>query len=211
MADSEQVFPEARERAVRMLQEHIGEYPSFWATIESMAPRIDFVQQSLSECVDTHDVDSGTLDGVTKRHGVSEASISFVRRTPSRVQLRSASDQGGFLFVATIGQKRTFRPAAQAKYQMPRKCRGFAVLQRNFLNAFKRVFLLTLDMQRLRHVDLGLHSSQICICAISPSRKSTIQESGLAEQARQLSLQQQPIPRVCGLMSSNRGGNCSSL
>lgn len=107
MADSEQVFPEARERAVRMLQEHIGEYPSFWATIESMAPRIDFVQQSLSECVDTHDVDSGTLDGVTKRHGVSEASISFVRRTPSRVQLRSASDQGGFLFVATIGQNRS--------------------------------------------------------------------------------------------------------
>ncbi|MBC2771197.1 hypothetical protein GTU67_14970 [Pusillimonas sp. 7-48] len=105
MADSEQILPEARERAVRMLQEHRGEYPALWATIESMAPKIDFVQQSLSECVGTHDVDAGTLDGVTKRHGVSEVLISFIMRTPSRVQLRSASDQGGFLFVATIGQK----------------------------------------------------------------------------------------------------------
>lgn len=71
MADSEQVFPEARERAVRMLQEHSGEYPSFWATIESMALKIGFVPQTLSEYVGKHDVDSGTLDGVSKRHGVS--------------------------------------------------------------------------------------------------------------------------------------------
>lgn len=29
--------PEVRERAVRMVQEHRGEYPSLWATIESIA------------------------------------------------------------------------------------------------------------------------------------------------------------------------------
>ena len=31
---------EVRERAVRMVQEHRGEYPSLWATVESIAPKI---------------------------------------------------------------------------------------------------------------------------------------------------------------------------
>jgi transposase-like protein len=32
-----QFSPEVRERAVRMVQEHRGEYPSLWAAIESTA------------------------------------------------------------------------------------------------------------------------------------------------------------------------------
>ena len=35
---SNQFSPEVRERAVRMVREHRGEYPSLWATIESIAP-----------------------------------------------------------------------------------------------------------------------------------------------------------------------------
>lgn len=31
--------PEVRDRAVRMVQEHRGEYTSLWATIESIAPK----------------------------------------------------------------------------------------------------------------------------------------------------------------------------
>ena len=39
-------FPhEVRERAVRMVQEHRGEYPSLWAAIESIAPKIGYVSR----------------------------------------------------------------------------------------------------------------------------------------------------------------------
>jgi transposase len=57
--------PEVRERAVRMVQEHRGEYPSLWATIESIAPKIGCVPQTLNEWVRKHEVDTGARDGVT--------------------------------------------------------------------------------------------------------------------------------------------------
>jgi transposase len=37
MKKSNKFSPEVRERAVRMVQEHRGEYPSLWAAIESIA------------------------------------------------------------------------------------------------------------------------------------------------------------------------------
>jgi len=40
MTKSDKFSPEVRERAVRMVQEHRGEYPSLWAVIESIAPKI---------------------------------------------------------------------------------------------------------------------------------------------------------------------------
>ena len=42
---SNRFSPEVRERAVRMVLEHRGEYPSLWATMESIAPKIGCVQQ----------------------------------------------------------------------------------------------------------------------------------------------------------------------
>jgi transposase len=56
--------PEVRERAVRMVLEHRGEYPSLWATIESIAPKIGCVPQTLNEWVRKHEVDNGVRDGV---------------------------------------------------------------------------------------------------------------------------------------------------
>ena len=57
--------PEVRERAVRMVLEHRGQYPSLWATIESIAPKIGCVPQTLNDWVRKHEVDTGTRDGVT--------------------------------------------------------------------------------------------------------------------------------------------------
>jgi transposase len=57
--------PEVRERAVRMVQEHRGEYPSLWAAIESIAPKIGCVPQTLHEWMRKHEVDTGMRDGVT--------------------------------------------------------------------------------------------------------------------------------------------------
>ncbi len=57
--------PEVRERAVRMVLEHRGEYRSLWAAIESIAPKIGCVPQTLNDWVRKHEIDTGTRDGVT--------------------------------------------------------------------------------------------------------------------------------------------------
>ncbi|TSE29028.1 Insertion element IS6110 uncharacterized 12.0 kDa protein [Tepidimonas thermarum] len=57
--------PEVRERAVRMVQEHRGEYPSLWAAVESIAPKIGCVPQTLLEWVKRQEVDAGQREGLT--------------------------------------------------------------------------------------------------------------------------------------------------
>ena len=57
--------PEVRERAVRLVQEHRGEYPSLWAAVESIAPKIGCVPQTLLEWVKRAEVDAGARPGVT--------------------------------------------------------------------------------------------------------------------------------------------------
>ena len=57
--------PEVRERAVRMVQEHRGEYPSLWAAVESIAPKIGCVSQTLLDWVKREEVDSGQREGLT--------------------------------------------------------------------------------------------------------------------------------------------------
>ncbi|MBX3088540.1 MAG: IS3 family transposase [Cryobacterium sp.] len=62
---SNKFSPEVRERAVRMVQEHRGEYPSLWAAIESIAPKIGCVPQTLNEWVKRDEIDTGARAGVT--------------------------------------------------------------------------------------------------------------------------------------------------
>jgi len=57
--------PEVRERAVRMMQEHRDGYSSLWAAIESIAPKIGCVPQTLLEWVKRAEIDSGQRDGLT--------------------------------------------------------------------------------------------------------------------------------------------------
>ena len=57
--------PEVRERAVRLVQEHRGEYPSLWATVASIAPKIGCIPQTLLEWVKREEVDGGKRDGLT--------------------------------------------------------------------------------------------------------------------------------------------------
>jgi transposase-like protein len=51
MSKSNRFSPEVRERAVRMLQDHRGEYSSTWAAIESIALKIGCAPQTLHEWV----------------------------------------------------------------------------------------------------------------------------------------------------------------
>jgi len=49
MKKSNTYSPEVRERAVRMVMEHRDDYPSEWAAIESIAPKIGCVPQTLTD------------------------------------------------------------------------------------------------------------------------------------------------------------------
>ena len=64
MKKSNKFSPEAREHAVRMVHEHRGEYPSRWAAVEFIAPKIGCVPQTLLEWVKCSEVDAGARPGV---------------------------------------------------------------------------------------------------------------------------------------------------
>lgn len=86
--------PEVRERAVRMVQEHRGEYPSLWAAIESIAPKIGCVPQTLHGWVRQHEVDSGEADGLStderERIKALEREVKELRRANEILKLASA-------------------------------------------------------------------------------------------------------------------------
>ena len=65
MNKSNKFSPEIRERAVRMVQEHRGEYSSLWAAVESIAPKMGCVPQTLLTWVKRAEVDGGDRDGLT--------------------------------------------------------------------------------------------------------------------------------------------------
>jgi transposase len=53
---------EVRERAVRMVSEHRGEYPSEWATIASISAKIGCTAETLRRWVALSQIDAGTLN-----------------------------------------------------------------------------------------------------------------------------------------------------
>ena len=91
---SNRFSPEVRERAVRMVQEHRGEYQSLWAAIESIAPKIGCVPQTLNEWVRKQEIDTGLRDGVTSeerdRIKAMERENKELRRANEILKLASA-------------------------------------------------------------------------------------------------------------------------
>jgi len=86
--------PEVRERAVRLVQEHRGEYPSLWAAVESIAPKIGCVPQTLLDWVKRHEVDTGVRGGVStaeaQRVKDLEREVKELRRANEILKLASA-------------------------------------------------------------------------------------------------------------------------
>ena len=68
MSESKRVgrYPdEMRERAVRMVFEHQGEYPSQWKAIESIAKKLNVNHETLRIWVRRAETDAGQRPGVT--------------------------------------------------------------------------------------------------------------------------------------------------
>jgi len=65
MNKSARYSPEVRERAVRLVFEHQGEYPSQWAALESIAPKIGCTAETLRKWVRQAERDQGRREGLT--------------------------------------------------------------------------------------------------------------------------------------------------
>ena len=55
--------PEMRERAVRMVFEHQGEYPSQWKAIESISEKLSINHETLRQWVRRAETDAGQRPG----------------------------------------------------------------------------------------------------------------------------------------------------
>src|SRR5680860_1274885 len=65
MSTSNRYPREVRERAVRMVLEHEGEYDSQWATISSVASKLGMTPETLRKWVRQAETDGGLRSGVT--------------------------------------------------------------------------------------------------------------------------------------------------
>lgn len=94
MNKSNKFSPEVRQRAVRMVQEHRGEYSSLWAAVESIAPKIGCVPQTLLVWVQRHEVDTGARAGVTTAEALRvkelEREVKELRRANEILKVASA-------------------------------------------------------------------------------------------------------------------------
>ena len=94
MKKSNKFSPEVRERAVRLVQDHRGEYPSLWATVESIAPKMGCVPSTLLDGVKQAEVESGASPGVVsadaRRIKDLEREVKELRRANEILKLASA-------------------------------------------------------------------------------------------------------------------------
>ena len=94
MKKSNKFSPETRERSVRMVQEQRKEYPSLWAAVESLAPKVGCTSHTLLEWVRKYEIDTGTRDGITteerERIKALEREVKELRRANEILKLASA-------------------------------------------------------------------------------------------------------------------------
>ena len=94
MNKSTKFSPEVRERAVRMVQEHRGDYPSLWAAVESTAPKIGCVLSTLLDWVKQVEIDGGQRPGFTtsdaQRIKELEREVKELRRANDILKVASA-------------------------------------------------------------------------------------------------------------------------
>lgn len=107
MRKSTKFSPEVRERAVRMVFEHRGEYDSQWAAIESIAGKIGCKGETLRLWVRQHERDTGQREGPAsaeqQRVKALEREVRELRKANEILRLASA-------FFAQAELDRRFKP-----------------------------------------------------------------------------------------------------
>jgi len=93
MAQRTRYSQEVRERAVRMVFEHGGDYGSEWATIQSIATKIGCSAETLRNWVRRTQVDTGSREGITSEERARVKELERENRELRRANeiLRKAS------------------------------------------------------------------------------------------------------------------------
>jgi transposase len=74
--------PEVRERAVRMVLEHEGDYSSRWAAIESVAAKIGCEAHTLDQWIKQAERDNGARSGLTTDERAKLKALERQNREP---------------------------------------------------------------------------------------------------------------------------------
>ena len=91
---SKRYSPEVRERAVRLVFEHEGDYPSQWAAISSIAAKFGCSSETLRNWVRQSERDQGRRPGLTSEERVRlkelEREVKELRRANEILRKASA-------------------------------------------------------------------------------------------------------------------------
>jgi transposase len=98
--------PEVRERAVRMVFEHRGEYDSEWATISSIAGKLGMTPETLRLWVRRAEVDGGARSGLTTD---DRAKLKALEREVKELRRANEILKAASVFFATELDGRTRR------------------------------------------------------------------------------------------------------
>ena len=75
--------PETRAKAVRLVLEHRGDYPSEWAAITAVSKRLGMTAETLRSWIRQQQVDGGDRDGVSL---VAAAEIRALKRRNAELE-----------------------------------------------------------------------------------------------------------------------------
>lgn len=104
MAQVKRYSPEVRDRAIRMVVDHRGEYPSQWAAIQSVANKLGMTPETLRIWVRQTEIDTGDREGIT-----SEAKERVRQLERENAELKRANEilRAASIFFATELDGRT--------------------------------------------------------------------------------------------------------
>ena len=124
MNTSKRYAPEVRQRAVRMVFDHEADYPSQWAAIGAIAPKIGCTPETLRSWVRQAERDAGRREGTTtsererikvlERENRELKQANEILRTPSLVRDTNTSPTVSVAWVYTKRQLETLCHHSQA-------------------------------------------------------------------------------------------------
>jgi transposase-like protein len=83
MAKTQNYSAETREKAIRLVREHAGDYPSEYAAITAVARRLGMTAETLRKWIRQAEVDEGKAPGVTSEEA---AQVRALRRKVAELE-----------------------------------------------------------------------------------------------------------------------------